>query len=226
MPARKATGVSRAGEEAKATYDRLSRYYDLLTGSGERRLMEAGLKALRVKEGQRVLEIGFATGRGLLALQQMVGDSGLVLGIDISEGMLRVAQSRIRDAGVGDRIVLSQGDARDLPYGPSGFDAVFLGFTLELFDPSDMTVVLRECRRVLREHGRLGVVSLSNDQGLGLVGRLYQWLHTKFPGYLDCRPIPVEQTLEDAGFEQVDTEVRSFWGLPVEIGVAHISERH
>jgi len=226
MAGMQVTRVSRAAEEATATYDRLSRYYDLLTAFGERGLMEAGLKALRIKRGEQVLEIGFGTGRGLLALARMVGESGLVHGIDISEGMRRVAQRKVRDAGLSDRVILKQGDARDLPYGCGEFDAVFLSFTLELFDTPDIPVVLQECRRVLREHGRLGVVSLSKDRELGLVGRLYQWLHTKFPRYLDCRPIPVEQILHEAGFQPVHTETCSLWALPVEIAVAHICEAH
>ncbi|MDH4209081.1 MAG: class I SAM-dependent methyltransferase, partial [Anaerolineae bacterium] len=171
-------------------------------------------------------EIGFGTGSGLLTIARMVGESGLVHGIDISGGMLQVAQRKVREAGFVDRVILEQADARDLPYERGEFDAVFLSFTLELFDTSDIPVVLQHCRRVLREHGRLGVVSLSSDQKLGLVGRLYQWLHTKFPRYLDCRPIPVEQTLLDAGFEPILTEARSLWGLPVMIAVAQTRERH
>jgi len=218
--------ISGAPGGAAANYDRLSRYYDLLTGFGERDLTESGLKALQVNSGEQVLEIGCGTGQGLLALSAMVGDSGLIHGVDISEGMCRVAGNKVRDAGLSDRVILTQGDARDLPYGCGEFDAVFLGFTLELFDTPDIPVVLQECRRVLREHGRLGVVSLSKDRKLGPVGRLYQWLHTKFPRYLDCRPIPVEQTLQDAGFEAVHTKTCSLWGLPVQIAVAHICKAH
>ena len=219
------TQVCRAVEETKTTYDRLSRCYDLLTCFGERDLTEAGLRALRVRSGERVLEVGFGSGRGLLALGRMIGESGLVHGIDISEGMCRVAQRKVRDAGLDDRVTLTRGDARVLPYGTDEFDAVFLSFTVELFDEPDAPLVLRECRRTLREQGRLGVVSLSQDQELGLVGRLYQWLHTKFPRYLDCRPIPVEHTLRDAGFEPSDTGGRSLWGLPVAIVVATSATR-
>jgi len=65
--------VTRSKDEARRTYDRLSRRYDLLAAAGERRCREAGLRLLAVKEGERVLEIGCGTGQALTALARAVG---------------------------------------------------------------------------------------------------------------------------------------------------------
>ena len=47
--------VSRSKEEARATYTRLSRWYDLVEGPFERRSRERGLALLHVREGEYVL---------------------------------------------------------------------------------------------------------------------------------------------------------------------------
>lgn len=217
------TRVPRTRDAARSTYDRLSRYYDTLASS-EKEYIDAGLARLDVRSGETVLEIGFGTGRALLNLARQVGQEGQVLGIDLSAGMCAVAREKVEEAGLPGRVALELGDARNLPYGSGEVDAIFMSFTLELFDTPDIPTVLAECRRVLREGGRLGVVSLSKDRRLALAGRLYEWLHTKFPRYLDCRPIPVRDLLEEAGFRIVDMEQESMWGLPVAIAVAQPQE--
>jgi hypothetical protein len=53
---------------------------------------------------------------------------------------------------------------------------------------------------------------------------MYEWLHGMFPRMLDCRPIFVEEALNDAGFKKVYSSVISMWGLPVEIVVGEIKK--
>ncbi len=59
--------------QTRATYDRLSRWYDLLTGASERRFRNLGLCELDVRPGERVLEIGPGTGQALVVLAQAAG---------------------------------------------------------------------------------------------------------------------------------------------------------
>jgi len=212
--------VTRSKAQAQATYDRLSRWYDLLAGGSEKRLIDAALQDLAVGDGERVLEIGFGTGRALLALARAVGDSGRVYGLDISAGMLRVAQNRIDRACLSSRVDLHQGDAAHLPFDGGSLDAIFFSFTLELFDTPDIPIVLGECRRVLRGGGRLCVVAMSREGKPGLMLKLYEWAHDRFPRYVDCRPIYVRAAVQEAGFQSVGATVRSTWGLPVEIVLA------
>jgi ubiquinone/menaquinone biosynthesis C-methylase UbiE len=209
--------VTRSKEEAKASYNMMSKWYDMLASSAERKYKVTGLEKLCAKEGEVVLEIGFGTGHCILALAQSVGSSGRIYGIDISEGMYDIARSRVKKAGLSERVKLECGDAVKLPFEANLFDAIFMSFTLELFDTPEISAVLNDCKRVLRTGGRICIVAMSKKGKANVMIKLYEWLHKKFPKYVDCRPIFVQKTLEDTDFQILDITEMSMWGLPIEI---------
>jgi demethylmenaquinone methyltransferase/2-methoxy-6-polyprenyl-1,4-benzoquinol methylase len=204
----------------QANYDRLSRWYDLFAGRSEQKLIRLGLEMLHLREGETVLEIGFGTGRALVALASAAGEVGRVYGADLSPGMCRRALARIRQAGVAGRVDLWSGDAMALGCSGRAFDAVLMSFTLELFDAAEMVQVLGECQRVLRPGGRCVVVAMSGRGRAGLISRLYRWAHQTFPTTVDCRPIVAQQALQDAGFCILEVTQAATWGLPVDIVLA------
>jgi ubiquinone/menaquinone biosynthesis C-methylase UbiE len=217
---RETVSVARTKDEAKASYDRMSRFYDLLSGRSERKFIEVGLEKLDARRGDKVLEIGFGTGDALLSLARAVGNTGRVAGIDISSGMLKVARAKLEKSGLAGRVELETGDAASLPYEEESFDAILMTFSLDLIDTPEIPVVLEECLRVLDGGGRICVVSVSNMGKHGVMMRMYLWAHEHMPKVVDCRPIYTRRSLENVGFEVVEERMMSMWGLPVEIVLA------
>lgn len=209
--------VRRSKEAARASYNRMSRWYDVIAGSTEKKYRDQGLEKLSAQPGEKILEIGFGTGHALVSLAKAVGPSGRVIGLDISEGMLAVAQKHLQKEGLADRVDLHLGDAARMSFlEPGSLDGVFMSFTLELFDTPEIPLVLAECRRFLKPDGRLVVVSMTKTEPPGLPVRMYEWFHDHAPEYADCRPIFAKQALEQSGFRIESVDRSSMWGLPVE----------
>jgi demethylmenaquinone methyltransferase/2-methoxy-6-polyprenyl-1,4-benzoquinol methylase len=205
--------------QTKAFYNKISRAYDLLSEHSEAPMRKVGQDLLKARAGEKVLEIGFATGHSLAALAKAVGPKGKVFGLDLSDQMLKLAKARLVKAGLQGRASLRCGDAAKLPYADGSMDGVFMSFTLELFDTPEIPVVLRECKRVLRPSGRIVVVGMSKDGGHDPLIGVFEWTHKHFPNFLDCRPIYVREALEKAGFK-IQKAVKKHMWIPVEIILA------
>ena len=218
--ARPILAVPRGKAEARQFYDRISRIYGFLTAAFERKHAERALGYLSIEEGEAVLEIGFGSGHCLRRIANSVGQTGKAYGVDLSSGMLKVARRRLSKEQALDRVELCCGDAANLPYRSNSFDAAFIAFTLELFDTPEIPIVLQELRRVVKPKGRVGVVSMSRENGESAMVRLYEWVHQRWPKYADCRPIYVERSLLDAGYKVQSKSKASMAGLPLEIVVA------
>jgi ubiquinone/menaquinone biosynthesis C-methylase UbiE len=214
---RKVLRVYRTKAQAKESYDKISRFYDYFAGVFEKKYRNMALERLNIERGEIVLEIGFGTGHCLKQMAESVGENGKVYGIDISSGMLEVSKERLEEAGLLDRVELYCGDALKMPYEDNKFDAVFMSFTLELFDTPEIPKVLNEIKRILKPNGRFGVVSMSKEDGDSILLRMYEWTHKKFPQYADCRPIYLEQSIKDTGFKMEYRKKVKLFGLPGEV---------
>ena len=212
--------------ETRAFYDKIAKVYDRLAERSEAPVRERGLELLNVRAGETVLEIGCGTGRSLLALAGRIGaepGGGRVIGLDLSAGMLRQARRLLGDDGSSSGrapVALVAADATRLPLAPDAVDAIFVSFTLELFDTPEIPVVLAECRRVLRPSGRMVVVGMSKESsGSGAMVKVFEWTHRHFPNFVDCRPIYVRRALEQAGFGIGEVDRMNMW-VPVEVVLA------
>lgn len=113
-----------------------------------------------------ILEIG--PGPGVL-LTRIARLHPHIFGFDLSRGMLRRAQRRLRRAGLPAR--LAQGDATHLPFASNSLDGIVMTFTFSAIPEG--AVALCEMHRALRPDGVLvlvdaGVPSDGNRIGRGL----------------------------------------------------------
>ena len=126
---------------------RAATWEERFMGDGPR--YAAAVDRMELRPGHRVLDLGCGTGRALPALRAQVGDTGLVLGIDLTPAMLTAALREGRDKDG----YLLLADACRLPLPTATLDAIFsAGLVNHVSDPA---TALREWARVTAPDGTL-----------------------------------------------------------------------
>ncbi len=99
------------------------------------------------------LILDVASGTAGVALQLAERTQARVVGVDLTEQMLRQGQRRVAAAGMRDRITLAAGRAEQLPFPDASVDA--LTFTYLLRYVQDPQATLAELARVLKPGGTM-----------------------------------------------------------------------
>lgn len=113
---------------------------------------------LALRPGERVLDLGCGAGLDSLIAAAAVGDTGVVVGVDLAEEMVERARRVAADAGVANAR-FERAEAEALPFGEGEFDAVLVNGLLNLCP--DKSAVLGELQRVLRRGGRAIVAEIT-----------------------------------------------------------------
>jgi ubiquinone/menaquinone biosynthesis C-methylase UbiE len=140
------------------TYDWGLRVWSLLRGfsdAGERRKLVSRLQS---KPGERVLEVSVGTGSNLPLVADGVGLAGRMVGLDISLGMLRQCQKKLRRRRL--KAELIEGEAAHLPFADDVFDGVLHFGGINEF--GDKKTAIDEMMRVAKSGARIVI----SDEGL------------------------------------------------------------
>jgi ubiquinone/menaquinone biosynthesis C-methylase UbiE len=154
------------------------------------------LRRMHVRTGDRVLDLGCGSGWATGLLAKLAGDSGSVVGLDISDEMVRQAMETSNELK---NVRYAQGSAEKIPGEENSFDKVLSVESFYYYTDQDRA--LDELFRVMAPGGRLFIlINLYRDNEYSL-----QWVHLlKVPVHVRSAAEYAE-LLRRHGFEHVET---------------------
>ncbi|MFC7442132.1 demethylmenaquinone methyltransferase [Laceyella putida] len=207
----KATFVLQVFESIAKDYDRMN---TLLSFYQHKRWRKFTMKKMAVKPGDTAIDVCCGTGDWAIALAE-ASHTGRVVGLDFSANMLQVAQAKLSEKGLEQRVELVEGNAMQLPFPDHSFDHATIGFALR--NVPDLVQVLKEMKRVVKPGGQIVSLELSKptwppfravyflyfERILPWLGKLfanryeqYRWLPESlihFPDYMELARIMREE---------------------------------
>jgi demethylmenaquinone methyltransferase/2-methoxy-6-polyprenyl-1,4-benzoquinol methylase len=134
-------------------YDFTAQLYYVI-GFREWAYRENAVKTLGLKHGDTVVEIGCGTGLNFSLLEKEIGREGKIVGVDLTDAMLAVAQERVRRNGWSN-VELAQSDATSFSF-PQGVDGIISTFALT--HVADYEKVIRAGSDALRPGGHFVIL--------------------------------------------------------------------
>ena len=160
------------------------------------------LRALALRPGERVLDIGAGPGLLVAEMAQEVGPTGHVTGLEISDSMVALGRARCADPAVWERVSFVKADAVALPFRDEAFDAAVSTQVYEYV--ADLDAALVELNRVLDIGGRTLILDTDWDSIVWNAtdqARMYRLLAAWTERFADVHlPRSLARQLQDAGF--------------------------
>lgn len=173
----KATQVEQMFDDIAPTYDKLNHRLSWNIDKGWRR---KAIKALAAHKPQTMLDIATGTGDFAMLAAQMLKPRKLI-GADISDGMMEIGRTKVKEAHLDDIITFEKQDCLDLTYPDESFDAVTAAFGIRNFQ--DLDKGLKEMCRVLKKGGMLSIVELTTPVSFPMKQLFWIYSHTFLPVY-------------------------------------------
>ncbi|RKU14436.1 arsenite S-adenosylmethyltransferase [Candidatus Poribacteria bacterium] len=155
-------------------------------------------------EDDVVLDLGSGTGIDVLLAAQLVGESGRVIGIDMTPEMIEKARKNAEDAGA-KNVEFRLGEIESMPVEDESVDWIISNCVINLAPDKDP--VFREAHRVLKPGGRLLVSDI-------VANHLPNWLRSTISNWANCisGALPEDQYLDSirrAGLEEIQVFSKS-----------------
>jgi len=148
-------------EQVTKMFDNIAGSYDFLNSllsfgihKGWRKKCVKRLASIHPK---RILDV--ATGTGDFAINAAELNPEKIVGVDISEGMMKVGREKIKKLKLDNLIELKEGDAETLDFPDNSFDAITVGFGVRNFE--NLEKGLSNLARILKPGGKIVILEFS-----------------------------------------------------------------
>lgn len=174
----------------------------------------------RIKEGHTVLDLGSGAGNDVFIARQLAGETGRVIGLDMTEAM--IAQARINNRKLGYRNVeFVLGDIEDVPLDDNSVDVAISNCVMNLVPDKDKAYA--EVYRVLRPGGHFSISDIV------LQGELPPVLQEAAAMYAGCVSGAMQKedylsAIERAGFSNIQIDKERQLQLPDELLLEYLSQ--
>lgn len=234
------TNASEKRTYVRKLFDSIPNHYDFMN-----RIMSLGLdmgwrrKSIRLAEFKsdgHLLDLAAGSGDMTVAALKIHPEARFT-GLDFSEPLLRMAQTKFTENNYPQEVVWIQGDALELPFADNSLDGVFTAFALRNVTSVEKTFA--ELYRVIRPNGRVVSLEMVKQKNKFLraifsfyfkhiIPRLGRWL-TKYPDAYSYLPLSIENFYTADGLSEVIqsvgwTNVRH-WPVMFRNVAIHVAEK-
>ena len=166
--------------QVRAMFDRIAGVYDrmnsVMTAGMHHRWRRRAADLAGAGPGSRALDVATGTGDLAIELERRVRPAGEVVAVDFAERMLELARGKAEGIPA---VRFEQGNALELAFGDSEFDAVTVGFGARNF--SDLHRGLAEMARVAKPGGRVVVLEFTTPRKQPLSWFFSLWFDRAVP---------------------------------------------
>lgn len=141
-----------------STYDFMNR---LMSFRQDVRWRKTALRQFEANVPEKILDVATGTGDFAIEAFRKFHPSEIV-GIDLSEGMMKVAEDKVRKEGIAEFFRFEKQDCMSLTFPDNTFNAVTVAFGVRNFE--NIAKGISEMFRVLKPGGKLVILELSRPE--------------------------------------------------------------
>lgn len=172
------------GQLVEEMFDNIAPTYDTLnhrlSWDIDKGWRKKAIRQLLPFQPKTILDIATGTGDfAILSAKELLPQR--MIGIDISEGMMKIGQKKVETEGLQHIVSFKKDDCTHLSFADNSFDAVTAAFGIRNFQNLDQG--LSEMCRVLRPNGHLSIVELTTPVSFPMKQLFKLYSHTILPVY-------------------------------------------
>ncbi len=199
-------------------YDPLVRFLSFFIGGarGLEVMWTSVIDEMGATSGKKVLDVCCGTGVMCARIADVVGAGGVVVGVDLSEKMLKKAEKRKEKK---DNVRFCLSNAEEIPYDDGYFDCASITFGLHEMPYQVRMNVLCEMRRVIKPGGKIAVLDYSYPTNKLIQCLFTIWMFVEGKTAKDFIKRDLSSMIRDAGFNYIKKSVCSYNTVQIVSGV-------